>query len=251
MEVVNLGNEEDVKETRISIHLEAEQKEKLVDLLQQYIDVFAWSYNDMLGLSTDTVSHRLPTDPTRPPVKQKPRKFKPILSLRIKEEVTRQIEVNVHDETGRKEQVSYYLNMKFTPYEAKYTLIERNCCALTWIAQKLRHYMSSDISARPTQTIKGIALVDHLTKNPLDGDNELLTTYFPDKEVLFAEEDIAESYPEWRMFFDEAENFKGVEIGAVLISESGQHYPASAKIRFPCSNNMVEYEPLGSKWQPT
>ncbi|XP_075084838.1 uncharacterized protein LOC142168077 [Nicotiana tabacum] len=44
------------------------------------------------------------------------------------------------------------------------------------------------------------------------------------------------------MFFDGAANFKGVGIGAVLISESGQHYPASAKIRFPCTNNMAENE---------
>nr|XP_009612395.1 uncharacterized protein LOC104105716 [Nicotiana tomentosiformis] len=46
-----------------------------------------------------------------------------------------------HDGTGRKEQAIYYLSKKFTPCEAKYTLIERSCCALTWIAQKLKHYM--------------------------------------------------------------------------------------------------------------
>ncbi|XP_075077191.1 uncharacterized protein LOC142163935 [Nicotiana tabacum] len=58
----------------------------------------------------------------------------------------------------------------------------------------------------------------------------------------FAGEDIAKSFPGWRMFFDGATNFKGVGIGVFLISVSGQHYPASTKIRFPCTNNMVEYE---------
>ncbi|XP_033514748.1 uncharacterized protein [Nicotiana tomentosiformis] len=81
-EVVNLGNKEDVKETRINIHLEVESKEELVELLRQYINLFAWSYDDMPRLTTDIVSHRFPTDPTRPPVKQKPRKFKPDLNLR-------------------------------------------------------------------------------------------------------------------------------------------------------------------------
>ncbi|XP_070050707.1 uncharacterized protein [Nicotiana tomentosiformis] len=66
--------------------------------------------------------------------------------------------------------------------------------------------------------------------------------YFADEEVLFAEEDITESYPGWRMYFDGGANSKGLGIGAVLISESGQHYTASAKIRFPCTNNMAEYE---------
>ncbi|XP_070020668.1 uncharacterized protein [Nicotiana sylvestris] len=37
-------------------------------------------------------------------------------------------------------------------------------------------------------------------------------------------------------------NFKGVGIGAVLISETGQHYPVFAELRFPCTNNMAEYE---------
>nr|XP_016475446.1 PREDICTED: uncharacterized protein LOC107797099 [Nicotiana tabacum] len=92
------------------------------------------------------------------------------------------------------------------------------------------------------KAIKGQALVDHLAENPVDKDYESLTTYFPDEELLFAGEDIEESYPGWRMFFDGAANFKGVGIGTVLISQSGQHYPASAKIRFPCANNMAEYE---------
>ncbi|XP_049382921.1 uncharacterized protein LOC125847297 [Solanum stenotomum] len=86
-EVVNLGDEEIVKETRVSIHLEAERKQELIELFKQYVDVFAWSYDDMPGLSTDIVSHKLPTDPTCLPVKQKTRKFKPDLSLRIKEEM--------------------------------------------------------------------------------------------------------------------------------------------------------------------
>ncbi|XP_070015486.1 uncharacterized protein [Nicotiana sylvestris] len=55
-------------------------------------------------------------------------------------------------------------------------------------------------------------------------------------------EDIAKSYDGWRMFFDGVENFKRVGIGAVLISETSQHYPVSAKLRFPCTKNMDEYE---------
>ncbi|XP_070050704.1 uncharacterized protein [Nicotiana tomentosiformis] len=99
-----------------------------------------------------------------------------------------------------------------------------------------------DIVYITQKAIKGQALADHLTENPVDGDYEPLTTYFPDEEVLFAGEDITESYPRWRLFFDRATNFKGVEIGAVLILESRQHYSASEKIRFPCTNNMAEYE---------
>ncbi|XP_070022707.1 uncharacterized mitochondrial protein AtMg00860-like [Nicotiana sylvestris] len=55
-------------------------------------------------------------------------------------------------------------------------------------------------------------------------------------------EDIAEYYDGWRMFFDGAANFKGVGIGAVLVLETGHHYPMSIKLRYLCTNNMAEYE---------
>ncbi|XP_070054578.1 uncharacterized protein [Nicotiana tomentosiformis] len=99
-----------------------------------------------------------------------------------------------------------------------------------------------DIVYITQKAIKGQALSHQLAENQVDGDYEPLTTYFQDKEVLFAGEDIAEPYPGWRIFFDGEANFKGVGIGVVIISESEQHYPASTKIIFPCANNMAEDE---------
>ncbi|XP_070036677.1 uncharacterized protein [Nicotiana tomentosiformis] len=92
------------------------------------------------------------------------------------------------------------------------------------------------------KSVKGQALADHLAENPIGREYEPLKTYFPDEEVSFVGGDIAESYDSWRMFFDGAANFKGVGIGAVLVSKTGQHYPVSAKLRFPCTNNIAEYE---------
>ena len=91
-EAVNLGSSECVKEVKISTHLNETQKESLVHLLAEYSDVFVWEFGDMQGLSTDVVSHKLPINPGFELVKQKTRKFKPELSLKIKEEITKQIE---------------------------------------------------------------------------------------------------------------------------------------------------------------
>ncbi|XP_055801332.1 uncharacterized protein LOC129870542 [Solanum dulcamara] len=92
------------------------------------------------------------------------------------------------------------------------------------------------------KAIKGQELADHLAENPVDKEYEPLKTYFPDEEVLFVGEDILEEYHGWRMFFDGAANSKGVSAGAVLVSESGQHYLVLAKFKFLCTNNMAEYE---------
>ncbi|XP_070034959.1 uncharacterized protein [Nicotiana tomentosiformis] len=99
-----------------------------------------------------------------------------------------------------------------------------------------------DIIYVTQKAVKGQTLADHLAENPVDGKYEPLKTYFPDEEVPFIGEDIAEAYDGWRMFFDGAANFKGEGIGAILVSEIGQHYPVSAKLMFLCTNNMAEYE---------
>ena len=65
--------------------------------------------------------------------------------------------------------------------------------------------------------------------------------YFYNEEVSFVGEDIFEKYPGWRLSFDGAVNHQSKGIGAVLVSESWQHYPMAAKLRFNCINNMVEY----------
>ena len=42
-----------------------------------------------------------------------------------------------HDESGRKEHVIYYLSKNFTNCETRYSLLEKTCCALAWVARRL------------------------------------------------------------------------------------------------------------------
>ena len=170
-----------------------------------------------------------------------------------------------HDETGKKEKVIYYISKKFTPYESRYTLLERTCCAVTWLAQKLRHYLSSYTTylisridplkvifqkAMPTgklakwqmllsefdivyvtqKAIKAQDLVDQLAENPVDEEYEPLKNYFHDEEVSFVGEDISEANPCWSVFFDGVSNHRGRGIGEVLVSEYAKNYPMEAKL---------------------
>jgi hypothetical protein len=87
VEVVNLGTEEVRKEVKVGAALEASVKSRMVALLKEYVDIFAWSYQDMSGLDTDIVVHKLPLRADCPPVKQKLRKTRPEMAMKIKEEV--------------------------------------------------------------------------------------------------------------------------------------------------------------------
>ena len=86
----NLGTEEDKKEIIVGANLEPSVNERLIQLLHDYVEIFAWSYEDMPGLGTDIVLHCLPTREDCPPVKQKVRRMRPDMSEKIKAEVMKQ-----------------------------------------------------------------------------------------------------------------------------------------------------------------
>ncbi|XP_070026183.1 uncharacterized protein [Nicotiana sylvestris] len=343
-EAIHLGDQDDVRETKISVHLEPKVKEEIIKILFEYKDVFAWSYDDMSGLSTDLLTAKVirvtryptwlanimpvPIGKTRVCVdyrdlnKARPKEDFPLPNIHIlidncaKHKIgsfadcyTGYHQFLMDEEDAEKTAfitlwgkyyyrfwiillVVYWVNMtsrerrrkqfitsckKFTPYEVKYTLLERTCCALIWVAQKLKHYLSSytiylisrmdppkyifqkpmptgrlakwyilltefNIIYVTRTTMKAQALSDHLAENPVDDDYEPLKTYFPDEEVMCVDEVDHDEKPGWKLFFDGAANMKGVRIGVVLIFETRQHYPVTAQLRFYCTNNMAEYE---------
>jgi hypothetical protein len=59
-------------------------RSELVALLQEYVDIFAWSYADMPGLDTEIVVHRLPLIDGCRSVKQKLRRTRPDVLLKVK-----------------------------------------------------------------------------------------------------------------------------------------------------------------------
>uniref|UniRef100_A0A2N9I3I8 Uncharacterized protein n=1 Tax=Fagus sylvatica TaxID=28930 RepID=A0A2N9I3I8_FAGSY len=70
LEIVNLANEgEEPREVKIGTRCAAEQKEALIALLREFHEIFAWSYQDMPGLDTDIVVHKIPLKPECKPVK--------------------------------------------------------------------------------------------------------------------------------------------------------------------------------------
>uniref|UniRef100_A0A2N9ISZ3 Uncharacterized protein n=1 Tax=Fagus sylvatica TaxID=28930 RepID=A0A2N9ISZ3_FAGSY len=82
---------EEPREVKIGTRCTTEQKEALIALLREFHEIFAWSYQDMPGLDTDIVVHKIPLKPECKPVKQALRRMKPEVILKIKEEVEKQL----------------------------------------------------------------------------------------------------------------------------------------------------------------
>ncbi|KAI5437974.1 hypothetical protein KIW84_023922 [Lathyrus oleraceus] len=92
LETVNLGSEDCIREVNIGALLGESVKKGLIELLRGYVDVFAWSYEDMPGLDSDIVQHFLSLKPECVPVKQKLKRTHPGMAVKIKEEVQKQID---------------------------------------------------------------------------------------------------------------------------------------------------------------
>jgi len=84
IELINLGTEDHKREIKVGATLEEGVKKKIFQLLREYSDIFAWSYEDMPGLDPQIVEHRIPTKLECPPVRQKLRRTRPDMALKIK-----------------------------------------------------------------------------------------------------------------------------------------------------------------------
>uniref|UniRef100_A0A2N9FYD7 Uncharacterized protein n=1 Tax=Fagus sylvatica TaxID=28930 RepID=A0A2N9FYD7_FAGSY len=93
LEIVNLADEGEEPERSQDwdpLHLQSKRR-TLIALLREFHEIFAWSYQDMPGLDTDIVVHKIPLKPECKPVKQALRRMKPEVILKIKEEVEKQL----------------------------------------------------------------------------------------------------------------------------------------------------------------
>ena len=77
---------------KLSAKLDPKYKQKLVDLLKEFRDCFAWEYYEMPGLDQSIVEYRLPNKPGYRPFKQALRRFNPNVLDDIKKETERLLE---------------------------------------------------------------------------------------------------------------------------------------------------------------
>ena len=73
-EVINIGTAEEVKAVRISAKLSPQARAEFLAFLKEYANIFAWSYDDMVGLDVEIVVLTLLLKPDAKLVKQKLRR---------------------------------------------------------------------------------------------------------------------------------------------------------------------------------
>ena len=93
LETINLGNNENPCLIKIGLTLNEKERIDLQELLMEFQEVFAWSYEDMSGIDPEIAQHHINTHDHMVSVKQKLRRMRTEWLLKIKEEVTKQLKV--------------------------------------------------------------------------------------------------------------------------------------------------------------
>ncbi|KAK4845460.1 hypothetical protein QYF36_005345 [Acer negundo] len=86
-EEIPIRGEDLTKVVKVGGGLDPEVKEDLIKLLREYIDIFAWTHEEMPGIPLSLATHRLAIDATVKPVKQKRRHFNAERNAAVQEEV--------------------------------------------------------------------------------------------------------------------------------------------------------------------
>ncbi|PKI70944.1 hypothetical protein CRG98_008677, partial [Punica granatum] len=238
-EEINVGTEEEPRILKIGMGLDPTQRARMIEFLTDYQEVFAWSYADMPGLDPSIVKYFLPLDTKRfPPKRQHLRRQRAGLLLR---RVSGEIEVYVDDMIAKsKEGKDHLVNLKRLFDRLKKYKLRLNSTKCTFGAKlgKLLGFVVSErgIKVDPDK-VKAIA--DHLAEFPFEDDTPI-NSDFPDEGIL--QVDSEENKFAWKMYFNGAVNSTGSGIGAVLISPDGRYYPIAAKVDFPYTSNVAEYE---------
>ena len=68
MEIAELVEGETAKMTKIGTTLSPEMRKRFVQFLKENLDIFAWSHEDMPGISPRVIEHKLNVDPKKKPV---------------------------------------------------------------------------------------------------------------------------------------------------------------------------------------
>ena len=93
LEIVELVEREASKTIRIGTTLSPKMRTKLVQFLKENLDVFAWSHEDMPGISPKVIQHKLNVDLERKPVQQRRQVFTPERNQAITNEVNKLLSI--------------------------------------------------------------------------------------------------------------------------------------------------------------
>ncbi|XP_062109404.1 uncharacterized protein LOC133820020 [Humulus lupulus] len=252
--------EEPLRKLKVGKSLQNDVKERLIRFLKDNLEVFAWSYEDMLKEHLG-----------KPSLLEKPEKGEKLyLYLAVSEHA---VSATLVKGEKKHQRPVYYISKRLVDAENRYPEIEKLAYALVVASRKLRTYFhvhaievltnsplrqvlhkpdtsgrlvkwsielsQFDIVYTPRASINGQVLADFIvefTSQPNGGRSE--------EEGQSVAEEETRSFEGWSLHVDGASNEGGSRAGIVMTGPKGLRMYCAIQFRFEASNNEAEYEAL-------
>jgi hypothetical protein len=95
VEDCKIGTKQEPKMIKLSKSLPPPKKQKYINLFKEFIDVFAWSYEDLKSYDTNIIQQKIPIKEDLKPFKQKLRRINPRLMSLIEKEIKNMYDANI------------------------------------------------------------------------------------------------------------------------------------------------------------
>jgi hypothetical protein len=91
----NIGAESEPKHVKLSRSLTKEKRSEYIGLLREFVDVFAWTYEDLKTYDISVIEHKIPLKEDAKPFRQKLRQINPMLLPIMEREVKKLLQAQI------------------------------------------------------------------------------------------------------------------------------------------------------------
>jgi hypothetical protein len=180
VEDYEIGTKEESKMVKISKLLPPEIKGKYKDLLRQFKDVFAWSYDELRTYDTTMINHKIPLKPGVKPFRQKRRQINPILLHVVEREVKKILEEKIIVPLRYSDWVANLVPVRKKSGEIRLCVDFRNLNKSSlkdnYPLPKMDHVLEKVVGANIVSMIDGFSRYNQIAMNEQDKEKKAFTT---------------------------------------------------------------------------
>jgi hypothetical protein len=180
VEDCDIGTEKYPRIVKISKFLLPKVKDQYRNLLKQYKDVFAWSYDELRTYDTSIIGHKIPLKPGVKPFRQKLGKFNPILLPIIEKEVKKHLDAKIIVPLRYSDWVANLVPVRKKNREIRLCVdfrnLNRSSLKDNYPLPKMDHVLERVVGANRMSMIDGFSGYNQIAMNEQDREKTAFTT---------------------------------------------------------------------------
>jgi hypothetical protein len=176
----NIGTPEEPKFVKLSRSLTTEQRAEYTELLKEFADVFAWTYEDLKTYDTSVIEHKIPLKEEAKPFRKKLRQINPMLLPVMEKEVKKLLEAQIIVPLRYSEWVANLVPVRKKSGEIRLCVDFRNLNRSSkkdnYPLPNMEHILQRVTSASRISMIDGFSSYNQISVMPEDREKMTFTT---------------------------------------------------------------------------